>query len=160
MRSATGVIFSATVTNNSILGRCYWAAELMDTHVKILAAFHIAFGLIGLTAAFVMLLLFGGAAGAASFAVADQPEAWIAVPILSIIGSVLILIALTLSIPGIIGGWGLIKGKSWARILMIVLSALHLVNIPIGTILGIYGLWVLLSKETDLLFGERQRLTN
>lgn len=129
----------------------------MDAHLKILAAFHIAFGLIGLTAALVMLLLFGGAAGAASFAAVDQPEAWIAVPILSIIGSVLILIALTLSIPGIIGGWGLIKGKGWARILMIVLSALHLVNIPIGTILGIYGMWVLLSKETDLLFGERQR---
>ncbi len=131
----------------------------MDAHVKILAAFHIAFGLIGLTAAFVMLLLFGGAAGVAGLAAADQPEAWIAVPILSIIGSVLILIALTLSMPGIIGGWGLIKGKSWARILMIVLSALHLVNIPIGTILGIYGLWVLLSKETDLLFGEREQVT-
>ena len=42
---------------------------------------------------------------------------------------------------------------------MIVLSALHLVNIPIGTILGIYGLWVLLSKETDLLFGEREQVT-
>ena len=69
----------------------------MDAHVKILAAFHIAFGLIGLTAAFVMLLLFGGAAGVAGLAAADQPEAWIAVPILSIIGSVLILIALTLS---------------------------------------------------------------
>ena len=132
----------------------------MDVHVRILAAFHIAFGLIGLTAAFLMLLIFGGAAGAASFAAADQPEAWIAVPILSIIGSVLILIALALSIPGIIGAWGLIKGKSWARILMIVLSALHLVNIPIGTILGIYGLWVLLSKATELLFGDQQRVTS
>ena len=132
----------------------------MDAHVRILAAFHIAFGLIGLTAAFLLLIIFGGAAGAASFAAAEQPEAWIAVPILSIIGSVLILIALTLSIPGIIGGWGLIRGKSWARILMVVLSALHLINIPIGTILGSYGLWVLLSKKTELLFGERQRVSS
>jgi hypothetical protein len=130
----------------------------MDTHVRILAAFHIAFGLIGLTAAFVLLIIFGGAAGAASFAAADQPEAWVAVPILSIVGSVLIMVALTLSVPGIIGGWGLLKRKSWARILMIVLSALHLINIPFGTILGIYGLWVLLSKETELLFGERVRV--
>lgn len=70
------------------------------------------------------------------------------------------LIALTLLILHIIGSWGLIKGKNWARILMIVLSALHLVNIQIGTILGSYGLWVLLSKETGLLFGERQRVTS
>ena len=132
----------------------------MDVHVKILAVFHIAFGVIGLTAAFLILIIFGGTAGAASFAAADQPEAWIAVPILSIISSVLILIALTLSIPGIIGGWGLIKGKNWARILMIVLSALHLVNIPFGTILGIYGLWVLLSKDTELLFCARQQVAS
>ena len=124
----------------------------MDLHLKILAAFHIVFGVIGLVGALGILIVFGGAAGAAGFAAADEPDAWIAVPILSIIGSILMLVALTLSIPGIIGGWGLLKGRSWARILMIVLSALHLINIPIGTILGIYGLWVLLSKETELMF--------
>lgn len=47
----------------------------MDVHVRILVAFHIAFGLIGLTAAFLILSIFGGAAGATSFAAADQPEA-------------------------------------------------------------------------------------
>ena len=128
----------------------------MDLHVKILAkilaAFHIVFGLLGLVAALGILIVFGGMAGAAGFAAANEPDAWLAVPILSIIGSVLMLIALTLSIPGIIGGWGLLRGKNWARILMIVLSALNLINIPIGTLLGIYGLWVLLSKETELRF--------
>ena len=105
-------------------------------------------------AALAILIVFGGMAGAAGFAAGDEPDAWLAVPILSIIGSVLMLIALTLSIPGIIGGWGLLKSKNWARVLMIVLSALHLINIPIGTFLGIYGLWVLLSKETELMFRE------
>ena len=126
----------------------------MDLHVKILAAFHIVFGLLGLMAALGVLVVFGGLAGAAGFAAESEPEAWLAVPILSIIGSVLMLIVLTLSVPAIIGGWGLLKGKSWARILMIVLSALNLILIPIGTLLGIYGLWVLLSKDTELLFRE------
>ena len=90
----------------------------------------------------------------AGFAAGSEPDAWLAVPILGIVGSVLMLIALALSIPGIIGGWGLLKSKSWARILMIVLSALNLINIPIGTLLGIYGLWVLLSRDTELLFRE------
>ena len=40
----------------------------------------------------------------------------------------------------------------WARILTIVLSALNLINIPFGTALGVYGLWVLLNKDTERLF--------
>ena len=126
----------------------------MELHVKILAVFHIVFGLIGLMAALAILIVFGGAAGAAGFAAANEPDAWLAVPILSIIGSVLMLIALTLSVPGIIGGWGLLQRRGWARILMIVLSAINLINIPFGTLLGIYGLWVLLTRETELLFRE------
>ena len=126
----------------------------MELHVKILAVFHIVFGLIGLMAALAILIVFGGAAGAAGFAAANEPDAWLAVPILSIIGSVLMLIALTLSVPGIIGGWGLLRQRAWARILMIVLSAINLINIPFGTVLGIYGLWVLLTRETELLFRE------
>ena len=126
----------------------------MDLHVKVLAAFHIVFGLLGRMATLAILIVFGGMAGAAGFAAGNEPEAWLAVPILSIIGSVLMLVTLTLSIPGIIGGWGLLKRKNWARILMIVLSALNLINIPIGTLLGIYGLWVLLARDTELLFRE------
>jgi hypothetical protein len=57
-----------------------------------------------------------------------------------------------LSLPGLIAGLGLLQLKSWARILGIVLCAINLINIPFGTIFGIYGLWVLLSKETERLF--------
>ena len=60
---------------------------------------------------------------------------------------------LTLSVPSIIAGVGLLKRRSWARILTIVLSVLNLINIPFGTLLGIYGLWVLLSQNTAPLFG-------
>ncbi len=115
-----------------------------------------SFGLIG---ALAVLIVFGGMAGTAALAVADEPDAWIAVPLLSIIGSVLIIIALTLSVPGIIGGWGLLQRRSWSRVLMIVLSVLHLINIPFGTVLAVYGLWVLLSKETESLLAAPKRVT-
>jgi hypothetical protein len=36
--------------------------------------------------------------------------------------------------------------------LTIILSALHLFNVPFGTALGVYGFWVLLSPETEALF--------
>jgi hypothetical protein len=39
-----------------------------------------------------------------------------------------------------------------------VLSALNLISIPFGTLLGIYGLWVLLNKETEALFASPVRL--
>jgi hypothetical protein len=36
--------------------------------------------------------------------------------------------------------------------LTIILSALDLPGVPIGTALGVYGLWVLLKPETERLF--------
>ena len=124
----------------------------MAQHVTILAAFHIVLGILGLIGALTILIVFGGAAGAISLGAATEPDAWIAIPIVGIIGTILMLIALTLSVPGIIGGLGLLKHKSWARILTIVLSVLQLINFPFGTLLAIYGLWVLLSRDTEHLF--------
>ena len=124
----------------------------MELHVKILAAFHLVFGALGLIGALTILLVFGGAAGVVGTSATNNPDAWVAVPILGIVGSALVLVLVTLSLPGIIAGLGLIKLRPWARILAIVLSVLNLINIPIGTLLGIYGLWVLCSRETERLF--------
>ena len=125
----------------------------MDQHVKILAALHLILGALGLMASLMVVLLFGGAAGIISMAAANNPDAWIAVPIVGLVGSMLVMLIFTLSVPGIIGGVGLLKRRPWARILTIVLSVIHLINIPFGTLLGIYGLWVLLSRNTARLFG-------
>jgi hypothetical protein len=75
------------------------------------------------------------------------------VPIVGLIGGMIVMVILTFSVPSIIAGIGLLKRRSWARILAIVLSVLNLINIPFGTLLGIYGLWVLLSRNTAPLFG-------
>jgi hypothetical protein len=123
----------------------------METHVKILGVLHLVFGAIFLmTAAFLMLTI-GGAAGIVGMA-ADPEEAAVAIPILGIAGTALGMMLLVLALPSLVAGWGLLKLKSWARILTIVLSVLNLLNFPVGTVLGIYGLWVLLSKDTDRLF--------
>jgi hypothetical protein len=58
-----------------------------------------------------------------------------------------------LSLPGIIAGIGLLKFRPWARILGIILGALHLVSFPIGTALGVYALVVLLNNEVAVDFG-------
>jgi len=50
---------------------------------------------------------------------------------------------------GFFAGWGLLRREPWARMLTIVLSFLALFNIPFGTALGIYGLWVLSPAESE-----------
>jgi hypothetical protein len=48
---------------------------------------------------------------------------------------------------GIAAGWGLLERQPWARILAIALGFVNLVDMPFGTALGIYTLWVLLPAR-------------
>ena len=60
-----------------------------------------------------------------------------------------------LSTLGLVGGIGLLSFQSWARYLIIVVAALGCLNIPIGTLKGVYSLWVLLQDETIRLFNKK-----
>ena len=123
----------------------------MQTHVKVVGALFIAVSAFGLLAALFIILSFGLSAGIVGIA-ADPADAEIAQPVLAIIATVLTTVLLVVSIPGIIVGWGLLTFKPWARIAGIVLAALHLLYVPIGTALGIYELWVLFNSDTERLF--------
>jgi len=123
----------------------------MADHVKILGILHIVYGILGVLAGIIILLIFGGLAGVVSVA-AHSADALIAVPILGGIGAFIFILLLALSLPGIVAGVGLIEFRPWARMLTIILSALELMSVPIGTALGIYGLWVLLSPGAEQLF--------
>jgi hypothetical protein len=50
---------------------------------------------------------------------------------------------------GFAAGWGLLERQPWARPLTLVLAFISLINIPFGTALGIYSIWVLLSRQSD-----------
>jgi amino acid transporter len=54
-------------------------------------------------------------------------------------------------------GWGLLHREPWARIVTIVLAFLALFNVPFGTALGIYTLWVLLPAESDVDYEKEVR---
>lgn len=53
------------------------------------------------------------------------------------------------AVVGIVTGWGLLERQPWARMLAIVLGCLFLVDMPFGTALGIYTLWVLLPAASE-----------
>lgn len=122
----------------------------MRDHVRILGMLHIVFGSLGLLGALIVLFIFGGIAGIVGLS--NEPDAHVAAPILGLIGGAICILVLVLSLPGLIAGIGLLKFQPWARILTIVLSAINLLNVPFGTALGVYGLWVLLQQETERLF--------
>jgi hypothetical protein len=50
---------------------------------------------------------------------------------------------------GIVAGWGLLERQPWARTLAIVLGCFSLLDMPFGTALGIYTLWVLLPAASE-----------
>lgn len=124
----------------------------MRDHVRILAILNIVMGGLGLLLGIVFLLLFSGLGVFAGLAGGKDPDAFIAIPVMGGVGALIFGVLFVFSAPQIIGGIGLLKGLGWARILMIVVSALGLLSIPIGTAMGIYGLWVLLNEETARQF--------
>jgi hypothetical protein len=124
----------------------------MQTHVKVLAVIYLAVGGLMLCAALFLGLGSGVAAGIVG-ASADAEDAAIAIPILGIAGTALAAFLGLFALPSLITGYGLLQYKPWARIVGIILSAISLINIPIGTVVGAYGLWVLLNKDTERLFG-------
>lgn len=120
----------------------------MITHVKIIAILHIVMGALGLLAGITVFAVMGGIGAFADHS-SDSGVPFMA---LGWIGGLVFVVLLVLSLPSLIAGIGLLQLRPWARILTIVLSALHLLNIPFGTALGVYGLWALLAPETTALF--------
>ena len=116
----------------------------MKTHVKIVAWLYIVMGLLGILSALVVgaLILGGGLISG------DDTAIRVTTIVAIVLGSLVVL----LSVPGVVAGVGLLGFKPWARILAIILSVLNLPGFPIGTLVGIYSLWVLLDSETSLLF--------
>ncbi|MGA7908801.1 MAG: hypothetical protein WCA16_15435 [Candidatus Sulfotelmatobacter sp.] len=66
-------------------------------------------------------------------------------PLLMVIG-IFVLIKAAL---GFFAGWGLMERERWARILALVLAFVSLFNVPFGTAIGIYTLWVLLPAQAE-----------
>jgi len=117
----------------------------MRKHLTLVAALQIGFSSIGLIGSIILYFVF-------SFAGTVVGNDDIASTVIHFIGTFLPTSLLLISLLGFVGGIGLLTFQRWAKVLVIILAAIGCFFIPIGTIIGVYSLWVLLQDETDTLF--------
>jgi hypothetical protein len=117
----------------------------MKRHVTIAGSVQIGFSVLGLMGAVAIFV-------ALSFARAFVENDDIAQIVLRFLSISLPILIGVMSILGLVGGIGLLVYRPWARYLVIIISTLDCVNIPIGTIKGIYTIWVLIQDDTVKLF--------
>jgi hypothetical protein len=122
----------------------------MATHVKVLAVLALVVGALSAIAALFSSVIFGGVA--AAIGADPDPDKGIPLAIVGLTGVVITIYLAVSSLLAIICGMGLLKLRRWGRIMGIVYAAMSLINFPLGTILGVYALWVLFNKETEAMF--------
>ncbi len=128
----------------------------MEDHIKIVAILHIIAGAFGILVGFIVLFVMGGLTFVVGMSVETQEFEYVG-PIMMLAGLIFSSFVFLTSLPGIIGGFGLLKYENWARILIIIISILYIpFHFPLGTILGIYSLWVLFSKESESIFNQSE----
>lgn len=121
----------------------------LEQHIPILGVLHLLAGaLFAVLGIFVFVFLSG--IGAA----AQDPDAF---RILTVVGLTVGVFLVVLGAPGMVAGYGLLKRRSWARGLAIAVGVLNLINIPIGTLMGIYTLIVLMQTDVQEYFVSLQK---
>jgi hypothetical protein len=116
------------------------AGSRLAGHVRMLGILWIAISAFRLIPGLVLIAIFHRGGG---FLPPDMP---IFVPgLMRMIG----LLLLAGAVLGLAAGMGLLQRQPWARMLAIVLGCINLVEMPFGTALGIYTLWVLLPAKSE-----------
>lgn len=116
----------------------------MERHVHLLGVLWLVLGVLtalGCIAIFIVAHVIFGPNG-----VATQEGAPLFLRPLLLLVSVLVLVK---AAAAFLAGLGLLQRQPWARVLALVLGFISLLNVPFGTALGIYTIWVLLGANAD-----------
>ena len=130
-----------------VTGPLEYGRNRVRAHVKLLGILWMAYSALHVVAGVIVLLV-------AKFVVirigaipnGPPPEVmmWLG-PLVSVVGW----LVLAKAVIGLIAGWGLLQHEDWARVFALVVGFIALLNVPIGTGLGIYTLWVLLPSQSE-----------
>ncbi|MDQ6786767.1 MAG: hypothetical protein M3033_08145 [Acidobacteriota bacterium] len=115
-------------------------------HNRLLSIFFFIQGGLQVFAGIIIFFIYGGI-GTAMLASARRNEEQAVGGIFIGIAFVIALFILVFAGFSLLTGWKLFKEKSAGRIMGIIASCLCLLSFPLGTALGIYGLWFLLGEQ-------------
>lgn len=98
-----------------------------------------------------LFMLLGGGMGAAGAAGGEEELLIIGVTY-GFAGGVVAVFAAVMAIPGFAAAFGIYQQKSWGRILGFIVAALACTSFPIGTLIGVYCIFVLLDRDVAATF--------
>jgi hypothetical protein len=115
----------------------------VNRHLFALGVLNVAVGLFGLVAVGIIItvMTFGGL-------MSGDPMAMI---VTSGVASFVTMLVLLFSVPSLVAGVGLLTAKPWAPTAAFIVGALNLMNVPFGTVVGIYTLWVMMRLPEGAL---------
>jgi len=123
----------------------YVQRNRVQEHVRLLAILWMAYSALTVVGGIVLIVISNTLFGRFSQA-GPSPEvtSWLR-PFLTVIGYLI----LAKAAASLIAGLGLLQREPWGRTLTLVVGFISLFNIPIGTALGVYTLWVLLPAQSE-----------
>ncbi len=131
----------------TVLGLIELRCSRVREHVRLVGILWMAYSALHVVAGVVVIVVAQTILGHAIH-IRNGPPPEITVwlrPLISAVGWLI----LAKAAAGFFAGWGLLQRQEWARIVALVVGFVALLNVPIGTALGIYTLWVLLPRESD-----------
>jgi hypothetical protein len=117
----------------------------MSKHVAALGFLHLVLGALSVLGG-LLLMIFGVGSGLIGWLSGDDGLR-LGLGIAGMLGSAIGVVAVFGGLLGVLTGFGLLARRGWGRVLGIVSSVLWLLNFSWTSLIGIYGLWVLLSAE-------------
>jgi hypothetical protein len=139
------------------IGSLMQGTHLMEKHIKLVAILNIVyrgFITIGSIVLFILAAVFGRIMEflerRGELHPSDFPSEIL--DIIPVIFVVIGIVMLLISLVAVIGSIGVLKRQEWGRITLLVVSFFNLIHVPLGTVLGVYSLWVLLNDEIIRIF--------
>jgi hypothetical protein len=115
-------------------------------HNKLASIFLLVYGGLQLFGGIVAAVIYGGM-GLAMLGSARREEEQVIAGVFVVVAVIIVPIMLAFAGIFLLAGWKMLKEKAGARTWGIVASIVALLGIPLGTALGIYGLWFLFGEE-------------
>ena len=123
-------------------------AKLLGLLLWLLTGFQVL--IIGFIA-FIYFFIFGAIIATAEHKPNDPPPE-LFFGVLVIVMVVLGIMTALFSIPKVVAGYGLRKGKSWAKVWAIIACIMACMSFPLGTAVGVYGLVFIFGENGKAYF--------